>query len=415
MRVAWLKSPAAIFGGLVAGVLVGLYARAWARPLEQMGEVYLSFLMMCVVPIMVSALVSSLARLISTPGAAGLIRRTLLVFTLFLTGVAALVMLLGFLFRPGDLSSQARGMMGEILADALTASGATGTPLTLIGFLQGLVPANLFQAFAVDNRLQILFFSILFGTLLGLASAGIKEQLIQMVELIFWLFQSAISLAMYGLPFALLGLTAGSVARTGPDLLLAMSRFIGTIWLAALALVLLAMLLVAWQTRTPLGLQFRTLRPVWIMAFGTRSSTATMPLMLDLLSAAWRLHRPTVNLVVPLGVLICRYGIVMLSSLALLFIAQLYFIPLGPGQIALMVVGAALAAVTTAGAPAVASLSALALVAAPLGLPYGAALPLLTAILPLIDPIMTVATVTLNSAATALIAGPQTRHGATRR
>ena len=58
-----LLSPWAILAGIAAGVLIGLYQPSLAAKLAPTGEMYLSLLQMCVLPIMMTAIISSIAPL----------------------------------------------------------------------------------------------------------------------------------------------------------------------------------------------------------------------------------------------------------------------------------------------------------------------------------------------------------------
>src|SRR5208337_4606332 len=82
-----MKNPWIILLSIVAGVAFGLWAKPAALLLAPLGDMYLIFIQMCIMPILVTAVVSSLAMIIKNEGTQKYLRRMLLVF------VAALVLL----------------------------------------------------------------------------------------------------------------------------------------------------------------------------------------------------------------------------------------------------------------------------------------------------------------------------------
>jgi proton glutamate symport protein len=151
---------------------------------------------------------------------------------------------------------------------------------------------------------------------------------------------------------------------------------------------------------------FLALRKPLIISFGTRSSFVAMPSAIHSMSEDLRFEKETTNLVVPLGITLCRFGTVMAFGLSTIFFAQLYNLPLSPGSYGVILFGTVLAALASAGAPGAATIGMLSLVFNPLGLPVDAAIALMLAVDPLIDPIITLVNVHTNCTCTALIAKP---------
>ncbi len=408
LQFQWLKSTWAILGGIAGGVLIGIVNKPVAALISPLGDLYLSFLKMCVIPIMITALVPSLGRLLLSKETSRYLKRLSLVFVIALLTVSAVGLAVGFIGQPGEgLSGEARTTLGQVLMDSETSSGSSNTSASsggLLGFIINMIPSNIFSALVEGNNLQILFFSIIFGITLGFVPSAAGETLLSLMEVVFKVFQKAISWTMYILPVGLLCIMAGQIARTGVDILLAMVKFVALIHVAAIILMLISAVVIRLTIKKSILESFQDLKKTLIIAFGTRNSIATMPSMLDVLRNNFRLEQSTVNLVIPLGVILCRYSMVLIFSMAIVFISQLYYVPLGLDGILIALIGAVIAAVAGAGAPGVVSLSMLALVLDPLGLPAGATIILLLAINPIIDPIVTVANVHLNCAAATLIA-----------
>lgn len=405
-----LKSTWAILGGICIGILLGLYNKSMALQIAPFGDLYLSFLKMCVIPIMVTAVVSSMGRMLLNKDSSRYLKKMIIVFIVSLFAVSAIGLSAGLLGKPGaGLSDSDRLVLGQVLSDA--ESGMTSASASfetnsegLPDFIFNIIPSNIFTALGNGDNLQILFFSIIFGIAVGLVPSNANAHLLTLAELVFNAFQQAISWTMYVLPFGLLCIMAGQIASTGIGLLLAMAKFIVLIYIVSVFFMLISAKVIAYKTEVSYLQSFRYLKKSLIIAFGTRNSIATMPSVLEALQTDFKMDTKTIHLVIPLGVILCRYSMVLIFSMAVMFMAQLYQVPLGWGGLFIALIGCILAAVAGAGSPGVVSLSMLSMVSIPLGLPYGATVILLLAIIPIIDPIVTTANIHLNCAAAVCIA-----------
>ncbi|WP_353083168.1 cation:dicarboxylate symporter family transporter, partial [Tessaracoccus lapidicaptus] len=162
--------------GLVAGVVLGLIAvaigpdgeeRNWlAGLLYEVGGAYVSLLTLLVVPLVVTAVISSIARLREVTNAARLAVQTLIWFAI--TALASVIVGIGV----GLISSP--WLTAGVDAEAAAAPGRVGS---WTAFLTGLIPNNIFglgvrisgdaeSGFAASpsfSVLQVLLISILFG------------------------------------------------------------------------------------------------------------------------------------------------------------------------------------------------------------------------------------------------------------
>ncbi|MBB6673762.1 dicarboxylate/amino acid:cation symporter [Cohnella nanjingensis] len=408
----WLRSIWAMVGAIVAGVLVGLYEPRLAEKLVPYGNLYLSFLKMCVIPIMVTAIIASVGRLFMSTGSFKVLRRMTLVFL----GGLLLAGLLGLgsarIGHPGEgFSSDQRMVLGQEVLDrepaaesADAGAGASAAGSGLLRFVFDLIPSNIFIALGQGDSLQILFFSVVVGMAVGLLSVHAGDQFLLMTDLLFKAFQRMISWAMYVLPAGMFCLMAGQIAGAGAALLLAMVKYIACIYAASLLLLLLGAGVVSVKLKLPFLRTLRGLKePLWI-AFGTQNSIATMPYVLETLRDRFKLNANTVNLVVPLGIVLCRYSMVLTYTTGIVFIAQLYGVSLDMQGWLIALSGAILAAVAGAGSPGIVSIGMISLIADPLHLPYATGVILLMAVNPIIDPGVTTANIMLNCASTVLIA-----------
>jgi len=118
-RLGFLLSPWTVLLSIAIGIAIGVRSPETAAAIAPIGTMYLSFLQMCVIPILITAVVGSLGELISTHHARESIQRMVIVFVLGLLLVSALGVLFGALGKPGDgLDEQAKSTLGSIINES---------------------------------------------------------------------------------------------------------------------------------------------------------------------------------------------------------------------------------------------------------------------------------------------------------
>lgn len=389
-----LKKPWFVLLSMFFGILVGILNKDVAVAISPIGDAYLAFLSMCVIPIMFTALFTSIGRLLSSRDIRYYLKRTIVVFLIGLFITSAIGLGIGAVGNPGrGLDQKTLETLGKVLIEAegdVSKNDQTNQNLTGSNFVSMIIPSNIFKALYEGNSLQILFVSIVLGITIGLLPSEKSAQLLEFTDIVFSVFEKAISLAMYFLPVGLLCMMAGQVALTGIHILLSMTKFVILVHTASLLLILLSSVLIAYKSKIPVFYLINELREPIIIAFGTRNSYATMPIVFDTLRDKFQLPESLINLVVPLSIVVCRYSMIIVFTIGTIFIAQLYNISIGFNELVFIFFGSVLAAFAGAGAPGMVAISMINLVLTPLGLPTGAAIILLLAVNAIIDPILTV-------------------------
>ena len=404
-----LKSPWFVMAGLMAGILFGITSNQISMRLAPFGDIYLKFLTMCVIPIMISAVISSFGRLLASDETSDYLKKIGVVFLsgLVLTAITGLAAAL--IGNPGDgLDPETRKVIGNVLmqAEKVSVHSSVDPSLSsqgLKGFMEMLIPSNIFGALSSGKNLQILFFSLVFGFAIGMIPSSSRDHFLDLTEVVFKAFEKVISIAMYLLPLGLMCMIASQVASAGVDILIAMSRFVIIIHAAIFILLLMAGAIISFSTKKSFFRAFADLREPIIIAFGTRNSYATMPSMFDSLHRNFQTHTDIANLVVPLSIVLCRYSMIIVFSVGSVFMAQLYAVPLEAGRLAAILGSSILASLAGAGAPGIISLSMISIVLMPIGLPAEAAITLMLAVNFIIDPALTILNVYLTCAATVVI------------
>ena len=410
---AWLTGfGAQVIAGLVVGLILGFIARAqasdvpdadspWlAQFLDKTGSIYVSLLKTMVPPLIITAVITSVANLRKVANAARLAISTLLwfVITAFFSVIAGI--LVGVVMKPGANTS----------IDAATAAEPSHTG-SWMGFIDSVVPSNFLGlgaeassdgAISVSfNVLQLLIISLALG--IAAVKAGksaepflnITESLLTVVQKVLWWI---IRLAPIGTG-ALIG---HAVADYGWDALGSLGKFVLAIYVG-LAVVLLVIYPAALKLN---GLSvtgfYRRVWPVTSLGFVTRSSMGVMPVTQRVTEQSMGVPSAYASFAVPLGATTKMDGCASIyPAIAALFVSQFYGLDLGFTDYLLIIFVSVIGSAATAGNTGATVMLTLTL--STLGLPL-AGVGLLLAIEPIIDMGRTAVNVTGQSLVATIVA-----------
>ena len=412
----WLRSPWAILISVILAIYTGTAHKEMATLLAPLGDFYLGLLKMCVLPILLAAITTSIGKLMRSSNAAQYIKRILVVFPLGLMAASGLTVVLAAVIGPGrNLSTNTLKSLGVLVNDsgidlemALTGPLPEESSQGIASFLINLVPDNIFYALSQGETLKVLIFSIIVGISLGLIRDRVTEPCFDILEAIYRTFNQLINWLTMILPLGLFSLLAYQLSQQGVDVMLSMINFVIATLIIFLAIYVLSTLVVWQQAKMPFLKVLAALREPTILALATSSSLACLPSAITQLSEALKFSRQTVNLVTPLSITICRFGSVIYFALGSVFVMQLYDKPINLGNVTVVIIGSIFAGMATAGVTGILTLTMLGIVLEPLQLPLEAVLVLFVAIDPIMDPFRTLGIVHTGIAATAIIADKAT-------
>lgn len=402
-----IKSPILILIAIALGILTGVFFKGVATRVAFVGAVYLDMLKMTTYPILITAIITSVGRLFSHPHVGVYLGRLLIVFLVALLICALLAAAVGLAIQPGrGLSKESQITLGETLSEADRGGEQFVTEKqSLPSFLAQLIPENIFRSMGEGASLQILFFCLTLGVAVGILKPESREQVLGLTESLFEAFFIIIDWILYLLPIGLFSLLAGQIAKTGVETMFAMTKFVIVVYVSCLAFFALSAVTISLTARVRILEAVGALKESLLIAFGTQSSFASMPAAINGLTGdALKVDHSTVNLVMPIAIIITRFSMIIVYVAATLFAAQLYGIQLGLGGLVLTVLLSLLAAVAGAGTPGIIAIAMISIIFTPLGLPSSAMIVLLLAINPVIEPVTTLTNVYANCAATVLIA-----------
>jgi len=425
MNNAFLKQPLVILIAAAIGVSIGLFnaqisnvfqIENFANIISFPGKLFVFFLQMTVIPIAVSAIASSLGKLMRSKASGELAGRLVFIFVIFMAALALGGMILGIIGRPGSgLNDETSASMGRLIPTSnfevmlgSTEEANAAEQSQLEKYFISLIPQNIFMALSLGGILAIAFFSIIMGIAIGLLQEESALLLINFFSSVLYAFRKLFNLVMYLFPFALICICAGFVASFGMQLFFAMSKFIVLFGIGSLVVFIVCTIIIWLRSGivNPLKILSALFEPV-MLSFTTCNSMTALPSAINSLDTRMKFNSSAVNLALPLGMTIVRFENIFYFTLAVFFTAQLYGMALTPVHYIIIFFGVILAGTISAGAFGIVSISLLGIVLEPLNLPLEAVLIIFIAIDPIIAPVRSFLSVYLNIAVTTLIAKPE--------
>ncbi len=353
---------------MVAGIIVGLLLNAlpsynWITVwiidglLHILGQAFISVLTMLVVPIVFVSLVCGTCQLGDLKKFGALAGKT---FGLYLI-TTAIAITLGLTFA--NLFDIGSG--SQLIA---------GTNFTLQSVpclkevLLNIIPKNPFAALAKGDMLQVIVFSILFGSAIAMAGKS-GQRVADFFEAANAVVMKLMMMVMLVAPYGVFCLIAGLLAKTGFNAIFQLLGYFLTVMFVLLFHLIFtnSIILKFIGGLNPLPF-FKKMYSAMIFGFSTSSSSASIPVTLNVVENKLGVKNSTAAFVIPLGATINMDGTAIMQGVATVFIAHSYNIPIGLTGYLMVILTATLASIGTAGVPGV-GLITLTMVLKQVGLP----------------------------------------------
>tara|TARA_S200000501_G_scaffold182520_1_gene171957 strand:- start:695 stop:1912 length:1218 start_codon:yes stop_codon:yes gene_type:complete len=270
-------------------------------------------------------------------------------------------------------------------------------------WLIGLIPANPFAAAANGDILPLMIFTVVFS----LALIQIDERLAKNVITFFEATKQAllvvIAWIMEVAPYGIFALMLPITANLGTESV----RLLGTFILMVCGLIVLlsaCIYLGLWVLGHDIKKFAKTMAPVQVIGFGTRSSLATLPATIAA-SEILGVSQKTAGLVLPAAVTLFKFASPLARTAGTYFIAALYGIDLTVSEFVVIALAVGLLSFYSPGIPS-GGLLIMTPVYLALGLPVEG-IGLLIAIDLIVDMFITAANVTANLGVTMMLDGLQ--------
>ena len=363
-----LSLPARVLIGFVGGSVAGAAAFWWTQHggdtsviaflvdtiAQPIGQLFLKFLKMLVLPLMFSALVVGVTE-IGDIASLGRVGWRMLLYTALLTSVAIAVGLVVInLLQPGvGFDPAIRDSLLAANTQAVHEITATKPSLSGVQIILGIVPDNPIKAAANGDFLAVMFFAVMLGIALVLrqtpATATFKDTVQGLLDLVMKLMELIIRLT----PYAVTALMFSLTARFGTDILGRLGIYALSVVLAiAIHMLVVLPLWVRYVGGMNVLYFFRGSEAAIITAFSTASSTGTLPTTLKVAEENLKLPPQIARFVLTIGASANHHGTALFEGLTTLFLAQCFGVDLALGQQVIVLGLCIVGSIGTAGVPA---------------------------------------------------------------
>ena len=358
------RGPSSIWAlsALAAGLLLGWTGHALgsegfqtlADVLRPVGQMWLSALVLLVLPLVISCTLSAVVGMPRDQSAGTLFGRSLALFIAVLLAGALITLIVAppiislFPVDPADIAIlKASTPVPDVARQAALAPPDT----SFFAWLTGLVPQNLVEAARRGDLLPLLLVSLLIGAAVTRLPDEHREPLTRLfiafaatmltaVRWLLWFLPVGVFIFMYSFVLGAGGIVAGVVA--------------------GLIVVICASLLVCTLLYYPLAAMFGRVKlrdfayavlPAQVMALSTSSSLASLPALVDGARDRLKLPESATGFVLPLCAALFKPNRTVSSTAKLLLLAHFFGVTLNPGAIAAFVLTVVVLSFSTIGLP----------------------------------------------------------------
>ncbi len=349
-------APLRMLAGLAAGLVLGLLAHMFAsgapwlqslltNVLDPAGKIFLALFFMLMIPLIASSLAIAVAEF-GDVRALGRVGAKTFAYTLVVSSIAVGIGVGAVnAFQPGAHLQGLKALVRDTGIQA--AERASG-----IEFLVNLVPRNVVRAMAENDMLALMVFALFLGAGVAITRTAAARQFEATLRGLYDVVMSLMGVALRVAPYGVACLVFAIAARLGSEAL-ELWRYVAIV-IGALALHQFGVYsLSVWLLggMSPARF-FRAVRTPMLTAFSTASSAATLPVALIAADEELRLPTPVSRFVLTLGSTANQNGTALFEGVTVLFLAQIYEVPLSVAQQVMVVFICILGGIGTAGVPA---------------------------------------------------------------
>ena len=314
--------------GMVVGSALGAVFGESVTIVQPLGDLFIRLLVLAAVPLIFFNLLAGLTTLSDVRTFGRLAAKTMSYFVV--TDLIALSLGMGamLVLKPGvgmQLTEEVGETVGEVPAIA--------------DVLLGMVPTNIFEAFAAGNVVQLVVVSVFLGVATLMLRGPVKNRLSQGYQDLAALFRRLVDLILLIAPVGIAALMAVTVGRYGTQLIGPMTKFLVGVWACQFIVVCGYMILLrVFTDRRPLAF-LRDTGLLWATTAATTSSLASLSVGLEMAEKI-NLPRQIYSFTLPLGAQLNKDGTAVMLGAVLIFTAQAAGVSFSPAAfVTILLVG----------------------------------------------------------------------------
>jgi Na+/H+-dicarboxylate symporter len=347
-----------IFFAIVLGIVLGLL---FAGPqytmllnfFEVVAQIFMRLITMLVVPLVVSSLIVGVSSLGDGRQLGRMGGKVLFYFLVFMAIASVLGAGLATLLEPGEHLKAVIANYAQLYSsttDHAEVIRQASTP-DFKSFILEIIPKNPMEALAKMELIPLIFFTIVFGVAIAcIGDAG--RPLISFFEA---LFAATMKLTDWVMVLAVPGIFSLSfvtVAKAGPDIFINLWPYIAVILVGLLIQIFIVFpIMLKVLARINFMNLYRAISEAIMVAFGTASSSATLPVTIACCERRAGISNRIASFVLPTGATLNKTATTMFEVIAVMTLAQAFNLPIGLEGTLLIMVFAIIASIGAPGVP----------------------------------------------------------------
>jgi len=350
-----LKRNWHIFFGIIAGIIVGIFLHGHnsifvTTILTFIGQVFIRLIQMVVIPLIISAIIIGITSIGDNKQLSKYGTKMILYYGIITTIAVSLGAVLALTVKPGLGAAQYINTDAATSIQHQVASTINQQKGNILNIVLNFIPKNPLESLAKGDMISIIVFALVFAV--ALAKVGkINRPVVSFFESIFAATMKVTDWIMYFAAPGVFALTATAVSSFGVDIFQSISKY-----LLVLALGMGIQFFVIYPSflkvfsKVPVLMLYAAIAEAMMVAFGTASSSATLPLTIACCEKRGISHK-VASFVLPLGATLNMDGTALVQTVAVIFLAQAYSVHLTPFLIVQICFLAMIASSTCAGIP----------------------------------------------------------------
>ncbi len=415
-----IKRNGHIFFGLIAGIVLGIIIHAQSstagvidnhvlsvlvKVLDVIGQAFIRLIQMVVIPLVCSAIIVGISSMGDNKQIGKFGTKMILYYGIITVLAVVIGAVLALGIQPGVGVQEFINKASAVEIQAQVHHAIIEQRGNIGSIFLNLIPQNPIESISKGDMIPTILFILVFA--IALAKIGeINRPVVSFFETVFASTMKVTDWIMYLAAPGIFALTAVAVSSFGVSIFNSISKFFLVLLIGfGLQLFVVYPMLMKIFSKVPILTFYTAITEAMMVAFGTASSSATLPLTIACCEKRGISHK-VCSFVLPLGATLNMDATALFQVVAVLFLTQAYGVVLEPIQILQIMVLAIVASSTCAGIPG-AGLITIALVLNGLGLtPHQLVegFAFLFAIERLIDMIRTMINVTSDAVVAAVIA-----------
>lgn len=308
--------------GITLGVITGWLFPVFSPIAKVLSDIFINMIKMVIAPVIFFSVVLGIAGVGDLKKVGRVGGKGILYFEIVTTLAIIIGLCTANLIKPG--AGIPTGKVWE------SGAPATSYGINWTDFIVHIVPSNIVKSFAEGDIIQILFFGILFGIALNRLKTG-GESVINVFDKLNKVLFNILHIVIRLSPVGAFGGMAYTIGKFGFMSLALLGKLMLTFYLTGLVFIFVVLNLVARYYGFSLWKLLGYIKAELLIVLGSSSSETVLPNIIEKLVKAG-CDRSVVGLIIPAGYSFNLDGSSIYLSMSVIFLAQVFNIPLSLGQ-----------------------------------------------------------------------------------